>query len=201
MMKKSHVIRKFSELLSSINVLIVDNNEKAIELMGEILKKLGFTSLHFAQDGFQAMEVLKKRDMDLIITDWELRPVGDNAADLPTKNSEEDESLKPVDGGSFVKYVRMDKSSPDPYIPIMMLTGRALLNNVEYARDAGVNEILIKPVIVETLCKRIIMIVDDQRPFITAEKYKGPCRRRRAVPYNGEERRKLDIKIIKNRRA
>jgi len=198
MLKQSGVIRKLSELLSSINVLIVDNNEKASELMGEILKKLGFTSLHFAQDGFQALESLKKHHMDLVITDWELRPITREAANLTPANSGANDPLLPVDGGSFVKFVRMDGSSPDPYIPIIMLTGRALLNNIEYARDAGVNEILIKPVVVDTLCRRIIMIVDDSRPFITAKKYKGPCRRRKSLPYQGEERRKLDIKIIKN---
>jgi DNA-binding response OmpR family regulator len=77
-----------------------------------------------------------------------------------------------------------------------MLTGPTLVDNVEYARDSGVSEVLKKPITAKVLCDRIIACVESPRSFITAPTYKGPDRRRRNLP-TAEDRRKIDIKIIK----
>jgi two-component system, chemotaxis family, chemotaxis protein CheY len=106
--------------------------------------------------------------------------------------------VPPKDGACFVKYLRQSRYSPNPYISIIMVTGLGLQNNVEYARDAGVNEVILKPVSIETLCERITALIDDSRLFITASGYKGPCRRRKELPYAGEERRSHDIRLYKH---
>ena len=60
------------------------------------------------------------------------------------------------------------------------------------ARDAGVTEFMAKPVSVKALCARINAIIDAPRPFIRANGYFGPDRRRRVLPFNGPERRNDD---------
>jgi DNA-binding response OmpR family regulator len=60
------------------------------------------------------------------------------------------------------------------------------------ARDAGVTEFMAKPVSVKALCARINAIIDSPRPFIRASGYFGPDRRRRALPFNGPDRRGED---------
>lgn len=189
--------------LGKVNVLVVDNDTKILELMIGVLKKLGFTSVFSAQDGFQAVEAMRSNKIDLIITDWELHPKTDETLDTLPPNSvilnDQWDPVAPKDGACFVKYIRGSKYSPNPYIAIIMLTGLALRKNVEYARDSGVNEVVLKPVSAESLCHRITLVVDDKRNFITAQQYKGPCRRRaEAKPGTIKaERRKHDIRVYK----
>jgi len=200
-MKKPSVSRDLSSFLAKVNVLVIDSDEKMVKLMTETLENLGFT-VYGAFNGFHAMKLLEKYDIDLIITDWELSP--NNANDTgpnPASSSNKWGPALPTDGDSLVRYIRASKSSPNPYLSIMMLTGQALRDSVEYARDAGVNEILIKPISADNLCSRIVRIVNDSRPFVTSKEYKGPCRRNRSTPMDKkEDRRKLDIKIVRSQR-
>jgi response regulator RpfG family c-di-GMP phosphodiesterase len=72
-----------------------------------------------------------------------------------------------------------------------MITGHAERHRVEAARDAGVNELLVKPVTEKALHSRIQEVILRPRPFIFGPDYYGPCRRRRRDPnYKGPERRK-----------
>ena len=185
--------------LATVSILIVDNDSKIIDLLSNVLKRLGFNSITTAHDGFEGLRALEKHPVDLIITDWELKPVTElSASDVEpnaviTTDWEQD---PPVDGASFVRYLRSAPSSPCRYIPIIMLTGPTLLDNIHYARDSGVSEILKKPITAKILCDRIIACVEHPRSFITAPSYRGPDRRWLKMPVT-EERRKIDIKVIK----
>lgn len=183
-------------------MLVIDNDEKILELMINVLSKLGFTNVVSARDGFEAVELVKKKKIDLIITDWELQPrsATDRSGGVPPNPvilAEDWDPVAPKDGACFVKYLRGSKHSPNPFIAVIMLTGLALRRNVEYARDAGVNEVVLKPVSAESLCRRINYVIDDRRHFITAENYRGPCRRRQTFAHTGEERRKRDVRVYK----
>jgi len=193
-----------ASLLKKVQVLIVDNNVQVVMLLMDILKKLGFGTTHAAHDGYQAVEVLRKHKVDLLITDWELKPVSEQEEDSFPKNTviinDKWEPVPPANGANFLKFLRGSKKSPNPYLSVIMLTGQALRDNIEYARDSGVNEIIIKPITADTLCGRIIKVIEDERPFITAPQYKGPCRRRKVVANsNIPERRVHDVKVIKFR--
>lgn len=186
--------------LAKINVLLLDNDPKIISLLHNVMKTLGFESLTTAQDGFEGIKALKHKPIDLIITDWDLQPVKDYPDNFPANAviTSEWGEYPPNNGASFIKCLRHSPVSPDPFVPVIMLTGPTLKNNIRYARDAGVNEVLLKPIVAEDLCERIIEIVERPRTFITSEQYKGPCRRRKQMPLNGRpERRKKDIRIIK----
>jgi CheY-like chemotaxis protein len=185
--------------LAKVDVLLVDNDSKILDLLANVLKRLGFKSVHTAHDGFEGLQVLERHDIDLVVTDWELKPVTELTANDVAPNSvitTDWEQDPPSDGASFVRYLRSAPSSPNRYIPIIMLTGPTLVDNVEYARDSGVSEVLKKPITAKVLCDRIIACVESPRSFITAPTYKGPDRRRRNLP-TAEDRRKIDIKIIK----
>lgn len=188
-----------AQKLAKIDVLILDNDTKIIELMTNVMRTLGFESLHRAQDGFEGVSILRKQSVDLIITDWDLQPmksqVPEDASGVVTTATD----LLPNNGASFVRSLRHSKHSPNPFVPVIMLTGPTLPDNIRYARDAGVNEILMKPIVAEDLCGRIIEIIDNPRTFVTCAAYKGPCRRRRHVVLDGQpERRKMNIQIIKS---
>lgn len=183
-----------AQRLAKIDVLLLDNDPKIIELMANVMRTLGFESLHKARDGFEGVGILRKHSIDLIITDWDLQPVRD------AKETEASvHEISPNNGAAFVRTLRHSKHSPNPFVPVIMLTGPTLPDNIRYARDAGVNEILLKPIVAEDLCSRIIEIVERPRVFVTSEQYKGPCRRRRNMVLDGvPERRKMTIQVIKH---
>lgn len=186
--------------MDKVHILIVDNDAKVAELLGNVLKTLDIRNVYTACDANEALELMKQQKMDMILTDWELRPL-----DKSGYNRKNDVLMRlasegmPENGAEFVRFIRGSATSPNPYACVIMLTGVALADNVEYARDSGVNEVLVKPVTADNLCKRIILAVDNSRPFITAPRFKGPCRRRKkpALPEGMAERRKMDIKIIR----
>ena len=106
--------------------------------------------------------------------------------------------MEPLDGLDFVRLVRTAKDSPNPYVPIIMLTGHTEYQRVCEARDAGVNEFLAKPISAKALYMRFASIIDNPRPFIRTKTYFGPDRRRQNIgpPRGTAERRKEEREKI-----
>ena len=158
--------------LSRLNFLIVDDNKHMRALVKSILHALGVKSILEAGDGADAFKELRHFPADLIICDW---------------------SMSPLDGLDFVRMVRTGTDSPNPFVPIIMLTGHTEMHRVMEARDSGVHEFLAKPISAKGIYSRIRAIIESPRPFIRAGLYFGPDRRRKENPnYNGPERRKTN---------
>jgi two-component system chemotaxis response regulator CheY len=72
-----------------------------------------------------------------------------------------------------------------------MLTGHSEKKRVMAARDAGITEIMVKPISAKALYQRILNVVANPRAFIRTKSYFGPDRRRSVSSnYVGPERRK-----------
>ncbi|MEQ8165932.1 MAG: response regulator [Alphaproteobacteria bacterium] len=155
--------------LERLRALVVEDNKYMQVLLSTILHGLGMKDIRLASDGADAFKQIKIALPDFIICDW---------------------AMSPLDGFDFVRLVRMADDSPNPYMPIIMLTGHTEAGHVVEARDIGVNEFLAKPVSPKSLYERIQALIEQPRPFVRTAKYFGPCRRRRRdVHYAGEERR------------
>ncbi|HEY0267556.1 MAG TPA: response regulator, partial [Rhizomicrobium sp.] len=93
-------------------------------------------------------------------------------------------------GLDLVRMIRTSPQTPNPFVPVIMLTGYTSLDHVRQARDGGVNEFIAKPVSVKTMMSRMVSVIEHPRPFVRTGGYFGPCRRRRGVDeYRGPERR------------
>ncbi|GAA0600528.1 response regulator [Caenispirillum bisanense] len=158
--------------LERLNFLCVDDNKHMRALVKTILHALGSKNVHEAADGADAFKELRHFPADIIICDW---------------------NMSPLDGLDFVRLVRTGKDSPNPFVPIIMLTGHTEMHRVIEARDAGVHEFLAKPISAKGLFSRIRSIIERPRPFIRAGLYFGPDRRRRQIDWKGAERRKSAI--------
>lgn len=159
--------------LERLNFLIVDDNKHMRALVKSILHALGVKNVLDAGDGADAFKELRHYPADIIICDW---------------------NMSPLDGMDFVRLVRTGKDSPNPFVPIIMLTGHTEMNRVMEARDAGVHEFLAKPISAKSLYARVRAIIERPRPFVRAGLYFGPDRRRRENPnYKGKERRKENL--------
>lgn len=156
---------------ASLNVLIVDDSAFMRKTLNKILTGFGFRHIYEAADAVDGLSLLKQHNIDLVITDW---------------------VMDPLDGVEFTKIIRSGTDTPNPYVPILMLTGYTEKYRIEKARDAGITEFLAKPISSETLFKRLISVVETPRKFVETDKYKGPDRRRNHSDdqYKGSERRK-----------
>ena len=157
-----------------LKALIVEDNAHMRTLLRSLLGALGVKEIYEATDGTMAFELLHTRKPDLVLTDL---------------------SMKPVDGIHFAREVRQSPDSPNPYVPIVMITGHTERHRVEAARDAGVTEFLAKPITAQNLYQRLAEIVERPRAFVRCDGYFGPDRRRRTADnYAGPWRRSDDFK-------
>lgn len=152
-----YFVKDIAYRLQTIKVLIAEDDKIMSKLVRDVLRMLGFQDIHIAHDGEQALEMLRAQKFDIFICDWK---------------------MKPVDGITIVRALRQDKEAANQRIPVIMLTGKAEVADIETARDAGVTEYLIKPFEVKQLCTKIKEVIENPRNFVVSEQYTGPERRR-----------------------
>lgn len=102
------------------STLIVDDSDFIRAITGTLLKREGFTNLHFASDGISAIEKFKEVKPSLVILD----------IILPKKN-----------GIDVLKEIR--QYEPDTIM--IMLSSLAAPENIQEARINGANFYLVKP--------------------------------------------------------
>lgn len=154
--------------LERLHFLVVDDNKHMRALVKTILHAFGSKSVNEAGDGADAFKELRHFPADIIICDW---------------------NMSPLDGLDFVRLVRTGKDSPNPFVPIIMLTGHTEMHRVIEARDSGVHEFIAKPISAKGLYSRIKSIIDKPRQFVRVGLYFGPDRRRRQVDWKSGDRR------------
>lgn len=202
------IAKNYSSVLSGVNLLVVNGDDKVAAMLRDVLVNLGFGTVAIASDGYQAIKIMKELDIDLVITDWELEVKPAEANTNPENSNANNNDviisinmwspIPPNNGAAFVRYLRSSRHSPNQYVSIIMLTSNGQKDRIQYARDAGVNEIMLKPITAEALCYHIIQAIDHQRAFITSLNYRGPCRRHNNQgPPEGVERRIRDIQVIR----
>jgi DNA-binding response OmpR family regulator len=105
--------------------------------------------------------------------------------------------LTGLDGLEFCRLVRTASDSPNPYLPIIMVTAYSERSRVLGAINAGVDEFLVKPVRAVDVASRLNAVIERRRPFVRSADYFGPDRRRRKDPkYRGPLRRSSDPSAV-----
>lgn len=157
-----------------MTVLVVDDSKDTLVLITQMLRSFGVGQVENASDAPSALAILRLKRFDLIICDWQ---------------------MKPVDGVRFTQLVRRSPDSRNSLIPIIMLTAHGAPDLVLEARDAGITEFLVKPVSPATLLSRIVSVFKFPRDFIETESFSGPDRRRKVTSHAGPERRVAQPKV------
>ena len=158
--------------LERLNFLVVDDNRHMRSLVRSVLHALGARHIEEATDGADAYARLGDYAADLVICNWQ---------------------MSPMNGLEFVRLLRTDTDSPNPCVPVIMLTAHTEAKRVMEARDAGVTEFLAIPISADQLYSRIRAIIEHPRPFVRAQSYVDPDRRRRQdSDFLGPERRTWD---------
>lgn len=158
----------------NIKVLIVEDNQPMLELAKSILLTFGVGNVQTAKDGESGFRLFCSFAPDLVIADW---------------------MMKPMDGISLTRRIRNDPSSPNQFVPVILMTGFSEKRRVFQARDAGVTEFLVKPFNARDLYRRISQVIERPRQFVRSEDFFGPDRRRvKAEAYTGPQKRETDGK-------
>ncbi len=156
--------------LGKLAFLIVDDNANMVQIIRTILKNFGVVHMYDAPGVVEAFALVQQFAVDVALVDY---------------------NLGFMDGIEFVRLIRTAPDSPNPYLPIIMVTAYSEHNRVLAARDVGVNEFCAKPVTPIQIYRRIVEVIERPRSFVRAPNYFGPDRRRREdASYTGPERRR-----------
>ncbi|HEV7959399.1 MAG TPA: response regulator [Rhizomicrobium sp.] len=159
-----------SRSFENLKILVIEDKEHMRALLRRLLGHIGVRVINEANDGQAALLILRDNECDLILTDMDMAP---------------------MDGLTFTRQVRASRAHAN--LPIIMISGHTERAKVEAARDAGVNEFLVKPVTPANLVSRITEIMERPRSFVQAKGYSGPDRRRRQTSdFSGPGRREGD---------
>lgn len=123
----------------NMNILIVDDYNTMLRIIKNLLKQLGFNNVDEATDGSMALEKVKAKPYGLIISDW---------------------NMEPMTGYDFLKAIR---TSGESYAktPFIMITAESKTENVVAAKEAGVNNYIVKPFNAETLKTKMTAVLGE----------------------------------------
>ena len=156
---------------SEFYILVVEDNAFMRNLIRRMLQGVGVRNVLEARDGSEALELIGREHIDLILADW---------------------LMDPLDGCDFTRIARSAPDSPNQAVPIIIVSGYTEGWRVAQARDAGANEVLAKPLSADLLITRIVCLIEHPRAFITTPTFTGPDRRRKLDErYSGPERRRV----------
>ncbi|MBL8805928.1 MAG: chemotaxis response regulator CheY [Rhodospirillales bacterium] len=121
-----------------MNVLIVDDYKTMLRIVKNLLNQIGFTNVDEAEDGSSALQKVRAKDYGLIISDW---------------------NMQPMTGLQLLQEVRADAKLK--HIPFIMVTAESKTENVIAAKQAGVNNYIVKPFNAATLKGKIATVLGD----------------------------------------
>jgi two-component system chemotaxis response regulator CheY len=120
----------------NMNILVVDDYQTMIRIIRNLLKQLGFDNVDGATDGKMALSKMDEKPYDLIISDW---------------------NMKPMTGFDLLKEVRGGGNK----VPFIMVTTESKTENVLAAREAGVNNYIVKPFNADTLKTKLSAVLGE----------------------------------------
>ena len=117
-------------------VLIVDDYKTMLRIIANLLKQLGFDNIDEATNGTDALAAARAKPYGLVISDW---------------------NMEPMTGYELLKEIRGDANlSTTPFI---MVTAEAKSENVIAAKEAGVNNYIVKPFNAATLKTKMLTVL------------------------------------------
>lgn len=154
--------------LEHLSILVLEKHLLVRKLLTDVFSEFGVPTVQSTPDPDVAWQIFKQFSIDLILSDW----------------------THDLDGMGFLRRVRQDPESADPFVSVIVCTANTEYRHVCFARDVGMTEYLAKPVSAKTIYSRICSVIENQRPFIRAADFFGPDRRRhRDDLFGGIDRR------------
>jgi len=120
----------------TMNVLVVDDYSTMRRIIRNLLNQIGFANVDEASDGQQALTMVQAKKYGMIISDW---------------------NMEPMSGLELLRHIRANPEHKG--IPFIMVTAESKTENVITAKQAGVNNYIVKPFNAETLKAKIAAVL------------------------------------------
>jgi len=124
--------------MSEIRTLIVDDSSVMRKIVERALRQAGLDPMviHEASSGVEGLEVLKTKQVDLILSD----------INMPS-----------MDGLEFLRQIRAQQLAPG--VPVVMITTESSEEHVKAAIQAGARGYIRKPFTAEQVKERVLPLV------------------------------------------
>jgi len=117
-------------------ILVVDDAPPMRAIIKGILESGGFSGVLEAKDGMEALEILEKVKVDLVLADWK---------------------MPRLDGIGLLRTLRDDERFKS--LPFLMVTIEGKKDNVLQAVKAGVSGYVLKPIPAEKLLRKVFELL------------------------------------------
>ena len=124
----------------SKNILVVDDNEDIRSLLSLVLQREGHEVV-LASDGTEALEKIKIAKPDLILLDV---------------------MMPGLSGLEVLSIIREDKDKKINEIPIMMITAKSTITDIDNAVELGASSYIIKPFRPANLIEKVNAIFAEE---------------------------------------
>ncbi len=151
---------------SDISVLVAEHNMYMRQTIRSILRTFNIGTIEEARSPAHAWDGFCIHKPDVVFTDW----------------------APGFDGMGLLKKIRRDAESPNPFVPVVVVTSMSDKEHVLTARDLGMTEFIAKPFSPRMIYLRLQMIAEQPRSFVRTSTFFGPDRRRRQVPIEQDRR-------------
>jgi two-component system, chemotaxis family, chemotaxis protein CheY len=122
----------------NMQILIVDDYKTMLRIIRNLLKQLGFNNVDEATDGSAALQKLRDKEYNLVISDW---------------------NMEPMSGMQLLTEVRADMKLKE--LPFIMITAESKTENVIAAKQAGVSNYIVKPFNAATLKTKLAAVLGN----------------------------------------
>jgi two-component system chemotaxis response regulator CheY len=119
-----------------MKVLVVDDYSTMRRIIRNLLTQIGYSEIDEAADGNEALAKLRAVHYGLVISDW---------------------NMEPMTGYDLLKQVRADDKLKGT--PFIMVTAESKTENVVAAKQAGVDNYIVKPFNAATLQQKINAVI------------------------------------------
>ena len=130
---------KVSAALSKKNILLVDDAISMRHTIKAMLRAQGFENLIEANDGEAALDILQKKDVSLIISDW---------------------MMPNMSGLELFDVLKQDDKLKE--IPFILLTGNDQKENVTEALKTGIKNYMVKPFKPGKLLEKVVSLLSEE---------------------------------------
>lgn len=116
------------------SILVVDDYNTMRRVIRGLLGQIGFKNIDEATDGQMALGLINEKPYTLVISDW---------------------NMEPMTGYDLLKAVRGANNN----VPFIMVTAESKTENIIAAKQAGVNNYIVKPFSAETLKSKMAAVL------------------------------------------
>ncbi|PIR37865.1 MAG: two-component system response regulator [Alphaproteobacteria bacterium CG11_big_fil_rev_8_21_14_0_20_39_49] len=122
-----------------MSILVVDDFKTMRRIVSNLLMQLGFNNIDEAIDGQSALAKISEKEYKMIISDW---------------------NMEPMSGFELLQRIRASDGNIRT-VPFIMITAESKPENIIKAKQAGVNNYIVKPFNVDTLKNKLTAVLGE----------------------------------------